>query len=293
MRDLLKGEDGELIDSLLIELQNKLSCLGVREGDMLYVASDVSVMLSRLAKEGLLSDRMMREEFFHRLVTCFQNVVGKSGTLLFPVFSWRFCRGEEFHIKTTLGEVGAWNNWILQNRGDFVRTQHPIYSFMVWGKEAANLARMANIDAWGEDSPFAYLHREKGKMLLFNVSLQRAFTFMHYVENCLKVPYRYNKEFRGTYIDAEGKASTRAYRMYVRDMSIQSQEYVPDSFLEEPGAMWNVEWNGLSLKLIDLKHAYIVFQDDLLNHGGEHCYIFKNYAIDWSKGATHADDIGN
>ena len=275
------------------ELKECLSHLGIGKGDSLYVASDVARLMVEMKKIYGISNSKQRNEFLSEFVNALQETVGREGNLLFPVFSWDFCKGKGFDRKASLGEVGALNNWILQNRKDFQRTRHPLYSFMVWGRDANAFAAVDYADAWGEDSPFAWLHRNGGKMLLLDVSLQRAFTFMHYVEESVRVPYRYFKNFCGEYIDADGTKSVRGYTMYVRDLSIPVEEYLPDSFLEEAGAMRGQSCGNLMFKVIDLAKAYDAVAEDLRRYNGTNCYQFENYAIDWNGGATHEDDLGN
>lgn len=279
--------------SFLDEWKSALKSTGIAADDIVYIASDAAYLLAEANRCYGIQTSVERDEFLHGLVDVLQEVVGSGGTLLFPVFTWGFCKGEAFDQRYTKGEVGALNNWILSNRRDFRRTQHPMYSFMVWGERAAELLALDNVDAWDEQSPFAYLHRHGGKMLLVNVSLQRAFTFMHYVERSIKVPYRYLKNFRGSYTDESGHTEERKYILYVRDLAIVLQEKLPDTMLENPGAMLSQRWRGGTLKRIDLSWAYDIVKDDLLNRAGEQCYRFENYRIDWMGGATHEDDLGH
>lgn len=276
-----------------IKLKDTLATLGIGKGDILYIASDATLLLMEARKKYGVKTGKERDAFLNSFVDALQECVGTEGTLLFPVFTWEFCRGNGFDVRSTPGEVGALNNWVLSKRMDFRRTRHPLYSFMVWGSEAETFLAMDNVDAWDEKSPFAYLHHNNGKMLLLNVSLQRAFTFMHYVGRSIRVPYRYLKNFRGLYTDVNGETTERSYVMYVRDLDIVSQEYEPEEMLEKPGAMRAAVWENLTLKCIDLPMAYDIVKDDLMNHGGKQCYHFENYVIDWLKGATHEDDLGN
>ena len=285
--------DTQGMNKYLQDLGKKLTEMGIRRGDALYVASDSTVPLIVAAKKFHLRTQEDKNVFLNTLVNQLQSVVGTEGTLLFPVFTWDFCRGNVFDRRVSPSEVGAFNNWILSYRSDFQRTRHPIYSFMVWGKYADELVALDNVDSFGSDSPFSWLHHHDGKMLLMNVSLQRGFTFMHYVGECVHVPYRYFKNFRGKYRDLDGSEEIRTYTMYVRDLAIESQEYLPDEWLEKAGAMCSEQFSRYQLKVIPLLKAYDVVADDLLNRGGSHCYHFKNYIIDWSKGATHDDDLDN
>ena len=273
-------------------LKKTLTKLEIKQGDILYIASDVTLLLSEARKLYGIKSTSERNAFLNNFLDAFKDAVGDVGTLLVPVFTWEFCRGNGFDVVKTKGETGAFGNWVLAQRKDFIRTQHPMYSFMVWGKDAVSLAAMDNKDAWGTDSPFAYLHKKRARLLLFNVSLQRGFTFMHYVGRSIRVPYRYMKDFHGRYIGSDGKVEERCYSMYVRDLAISSEEFLPDSFLDEAGVTKVSCLGNNTLRIVDLADAYEVVKDDLQNHGGEHCYKFINYKIDWSKGATHDDEIG-
>ena len=275
------------------KLKHTLRELQIGTGDMVYVASDVTLLLAEARKKYQVKTASQRDTFLNEFVDILQKIVGIHGTLLFPVFTWDFCRGKGFDAKTTQGEVGAFNNWILNKRADFSRTQHPIYSFMVWGNCAEDLLKLDNVDAFGPDSPFAYIHRHCGKMILLNVSLQRGFTFMHYVEASIRVPYRYMKNFRGRYKNIQGSVSERSYTMYVRDLAIESQEYIPDEMLENRGIVSVADWGNLTLKVFSLSEAYSIVEDDLLHNKGRQCYKFANYELEWGKGATHEDDLGN
>ena len=109
-----------------------------------------------MATEYGITDKQQRDEAFHTFVDTFTEVIGKEGTLLFPSFSWDWCKGKGFDVRYTKGNVGTLSNWVLQNRPDFVRTRHPIYSFLIRGKDAELLCAMDNQDAWSHSSPFYY-----------------------------------------------------------------------------------------------------------------------------------------
>lgn len=266
-------------------LQEKLRELGLRQGDMLYVASDVLYLLYEAKERYGVESAAEQDSFLNELVDALQHIVGPTGTLLFPVFTWAFCRGNGYDSRSTKGETGALGNFILAHRKDFQRTQHPLYSFMVWGKEAQNLVALDNIDAWAGGTPFDYLLTKKGKMLLLHVTAQKCLTYIHYVEECIKVPYRYRKEFHGEYTDMEGKVSKRTYSQFVRDLDIEMSQCMPDDFLTDKGAAKKVSWENAPVWLVDVPKACAVIEEDLLHNNGENCYTFKNYRIDWSGSA--------
>ena len=127
-------------DSLMDELTN----LGVKKGDILYISSDVTLLTLDACRQCGLKGKKDIDLFYNVLTDSIERLVGEEGTLMFPVFTWSFCRNIPYDSKTTQGEVGAFSNWILNNRTDFKRTAHPLYSFMVWGKDADKLVHMTN-----------------------------------------------------------------------------------------------------------------------------------------------------
>lgn len=270
-----------------------LTVAKVTQNDVLYVASDITMLLREARKKYGASTKQEQEEFLHSIIDTLQVAVSNKGTILIPVFSWAFCRGEGFDVNNTKSEIGAFGNWIMQNRRDFRRTKHPIYSFLVWGEETDFLCALNNISSWGDDSPFAFLHRIGGKMLFINVSIQRGCTFMHYVEQKEKVPYRYHKDFSGFYIDEKGLQSTRKYSMYVRDLAIESKEKLPDELFDNMHITHLSLFGNLKIKTLRLDEAYEIISNDLKNNQAKNCYEFVNYELDWSKGATHNDEVNN
>ena len=121
-----------------------------------------------------------------------------------------------------------------------------------------------------------------GKELDLNVTATRSMTFKHYVEQSVRVPYRYPKYFLGNYTDENGITEERCYSMYVRDLSVELEPAQTNEFFNEGGAGKQVIFKGLSISSIELDKAFELLKEDLLNNGGRNVYTFSNYAIDWS-----------
>lgn len=274
-------------------ITHSLNEIGIKKGDILYIPSDITTFMVDAQKLYSVRTSDDRKLFLNSFIDVLQNIVSSEGTILFPIFTWTFNRGKAFDVRNTLGEVGALPNWILKNRFDFKRTQHPMYSFLVWGKDTDILLKMNNVNCWGQYSPFGYMYRKNAKTLFFNVSIRRGFTFSHYVEEVLQVPYRYYKNFHGEYIDIDGNTTQRNYVMYVRDLDIISQEYSPDSFYEKNGIVKSSTIHNSMVKVMDCQKAFDLIKDDFLNNGGRYMYKFENYTLDWTKEHTHADEINN
>ena len=279
-------EINQYTDSLI----NELKGLGVKKGDILYISSDVTRLTFDALRQCGLKGKKDIDKFYNALTDSIKEMVSEDGTILFPVFTWSFCRNIPFDVKTTQGEVGALNNWVLNNRSDFKRTAHPLYSFMVWGKDADKLVRMTNMTAWGKDSPFGYLYENKAKNLLIDVSLEECFTFEHFVEESLDFPIRYFKDFTGEYVTADGVNEVRTYSMFVRDLDIESSQVTPDDCLVKAGVSKMTNHRGIELQLVDLAGSYPFIVKNLKEHNADEWYDLKGYVIDWAGGRTHPDE---
>lgn len=274
------------------DFRKALGDIGLKKNDIVYVSSDVTSVVLTAMKELGFKGRDDRERFLNTLIDVLQEVVGPEGTLLFPVYNWDFCKGVAFDIKTTQGQVGSLNNYILNTRNDFARTKHPLYSLMVWGKDADRLVNMDNQDSWGSNSPFAYLHHNGGKELCLNVNATQGMTFKHYVEQSLNVPYRYQKFFMGEYTDIDGCRETRVYSMYVRRLEVTLTPSQTTDFFVRKGCCNRTTFRGMDMAVIDLPGAYDALSDDLLHNGGHNVYEFENYSIDWDAARDDAYQMG-
>lgn len=268
------------------EFHDKLNMIGIDKGDIVYIGSDITGLIIQAKKQLELKTKEEINSHLDELIDALKEHITDAGTILFPAYSWDFCRGKGFDYRNTQGEVGVLSNYVLNHRTDFKRTKHPIYSFMVWGRDADLLCNMNNQEAWGVASPFKYLHEHNAIELDLNVSATRSMTFKHYVEQSVRVPYRYPKYFMGNYTDENGVTEERSYSMYVRDLSVELEPAQTNEFFNEGGAEKHTSFYDINLYAIELCKAYDLLKEDLLDNNGRNVYTFNNYEIDWKKTAN-------
>ncbi len=244
----------------------------IRPGDILYIISDI-LSLSVVCREN--GERFDCNLFIDSIL----RKVGPEGTVLIPTFNWGFCKGETFDIRKTVSKTGALGNAALR-RADFKRSKHPLYSFMIWGKDRELLTEMDPKDAFGADSVFGYLHRNKAKALVIGLPTLSGLTFIHYVEQMVGVPYRYSKDFTAGYIDDAGVESQRTYSMYVRDLDMDPRHiegFKPlGDILENKGISLTHCINGVDFHIVDLEKMYAVVEDDILNNDSKNMYHYNH-----------------
>lgn len=222
---------------------------GIHKGSVLLITSDITEL-----GEFCISHKEPLD--FNSLIDSIIDVVGPSGTVLFPTYNWGFCRGETFDYNKTLGQTGSLGRLALR-RKDFKRTKHPIYSFAVWGKDQDYLCGLQNESSFGKNSPFGYLNENHAINVIINVPTR--YTFVHYVEqkyeNELEVTYRFHKSFQSLYKDENGKVDMRSYSMFVRyrdadEGPSREEEFV--QLLKKHQAISFLDINGFDYKIIDM-----------------------------------------
>ena len=178
--------------------------VGVRRGATV-------ILHSRLHTLGRLLPGVTRESLTGEIIGAFIEAVGPNGTLVFPAFSFSFCRTGRFDIERTPSEMGMLSEAARRWPGAR-RTSHPIYSMAIIGPGHSRIERASSFTCFGPDSPFAALSAmaKEGDSQVFLATLgidlpPSALTFIHHLEEAAAVPYRYHKVFTGTVTDTIGE----------------------------------------------------------------------------------------
>ncbi len=247
----------------------------IAQGDIVYVVSDV-LELAKAVQEG--GQRFDRQQFIQAVL----ERVGEEGTVLFPAFNWGFCRGQAFDYRRTPSMTGALSREALR-RPDFKRTRHPIYSFAVWGRYQEELCGYDNRNAFGRGSIFDFLYQKHAKALVIGLPTLAGLTFIHHVEQMVGVPYRYEKEFSGMYIDEAGLSEERKYSMYVRDLDMDPvpvRKFEPlGTILEQLNVSSTEYWRGIPFHVVDLRAMYAVVEIDIRCNDSRNMYRYKGQAV--------------
>lgn len=263
------------LNSYYNDVKYSLEKMGMHNEDIVYVSSDIMQLLKSARKELGVKTVVEREMFLDKLIDTLQAIVTENGTLLFPMYNWDYCSGTPFSPAKTKSKVGVLNNFVLEHRREFKRTRHPLYSFMVWGKGAGLLCQMDNQEAFGANSPFGYLEgMRNSKQLALGVELSKSVTYAHYVEQLMRVPYRFHKFFYGKYETEKGLSEFRVYSQYVRSLDYNYEYIMQDSLFqaaESYKAAKIHEWKAI---LIDFSDVHRIIEKDIRD-GAKGIYKFK------------------
>ena len=177
-------------------------------------------------------------------------------TLCFPTFTFSFPNGEDYNVGQSRTRMGMINEY-ARKFPEAVRTMDPLMSFCVIGKEKG-LANTKGTKSLGEGSFFDNLHHaEDVKIAFLGANIGDCFTYQHYVEEKLRVPYRYDKEFTGKIINQEGSEKEETYTLYVKYRDVIP--YTPPEFEEmlvKQGYLKKAELGNSLVSCFSEKDAY-------------------------------------
>ncbi|HAQ7747623.1 TPA: AAC(3) family N-acetyltransferase [Enterococcus faecium] len=241
----------------------------LNSGDTIWLSSELVSLVLKFKKNNIVFDG-------NELINAFQRAVGENGTILIPTFSFEFSNNKYYDIVNTKGVTGALGNLALK-RVDFKRTQHPMHSFAVWGKNQKLLVSMKNKHSFGIDSPFGYCVSRHVRQIIIGTDYVHAMTFIHYAEVTCNVPYRFSKSFTGDYVDEKGNIEIKKYDYEARKLEIQPEEKFNrmGSILEEKKVSKKINIDGIECYDIDLARSYPIICKDIIENNCKHLYDFN------------------
>lgn len=255
---------------MYIPYQEIADNLGLKSDDTLLIASDISQLayFTFKNKEKFNGDLLI-DSFLHIL---------EDGTLLFPAFIDNFKSGDTFDKLKNVPEMGALSKLAFK-RSDFIRSNDPLHSFMVSGKDADYISKIDCNSTFGNNSVFAYLKDVKAKMLLIDIDLEHSFTFAHFVEEENKVTYRKYVYLPYSFVNEIGKVEDKVLKIYAKRKGVVNTLNKLEPILIERDAMKKVEINNSVFRLIHLDLAYNIISDNINSDGGKvlHAFEMKNF----------------
>ena len=195
-------------DYAMEDVIQSLTEVGVSKGDNIFIHSNMGFF-------GRLKDATNEDDYYRIFKNSIFDVIGVSGTLVVPTFSYSFCWSNVFDKDKTPSVCGFLSE-LVRKDPQSLRSDDANFSIAAIGKNAEYFTKDAPERSFGPNSFWERFLDRNGKFCNFN--FDSASTFVHYVERCLKVPYRYDKPFPGTSI-ANGREQKGAFYHFVYDLN--------------------------------------------------------------------------
>lgn len=238
---MTESEAGTGLDSLL-------GGLGVRRGDVIYLALDMAkVPLPRrsapLNREAIRARENQWCEFlFDRIMAA----LGPEGTVLVGTFTYA-CGNPAipFVAEETPSEIGPFTNWFRAQPGA-IRSLHPIFSVAGLGRHARSILENTGGAAFGPSSPFGRLSALGARFVNLGIPFRQSLTYVHHLEQCHGCNHRYHKVLGGQVI-SQGRVVEREFLGYMRWRGVDAAVDVGplEDELKQTGRLVEIDRPGL------------------------------------------------
>lgn len=196
MQNLYKTADGGFITD--VDITNALQGVGADQCETLFIHSDIMF--------GRLVSGLKRKELLEYLFLALNKLSIKN--LIVPTFTYSFCNQENYDIKNSKTTMGAFNEYMRKLEGRY-RTDDPLLSVSV-PLDLKNKFDHVSEHSLGNGSALDIIHQmDDVKFLFFGAEMADCFTYVHYVEKMMDVPYRFDMAFEGNVIYPDGRTVHR------------------------------------------------------------------------------------
>lgn len=232
-----------------------------------YIAEDIYYALKQIGADDceslfIHSDIMFgstvagfkRKEYLETLYDIFTDLKVKN--IIVPTFTYSFCNQECYDVNNSKTSMGAFNEYIRKKEGRY-RTLDPLLSLSV-PEELEGLFEKESCHSLGPNGGLDVLHQMDGvKFLFFGARLGNCFTYVHYVEKMLEVPYRFDMGFTGKIIDPKGHEYEKTQFMHTACYGVKPADYYYfEDYLEDKGLLEKQPLADKSVACISEKDAY-------------------------------------
>lgn len=187
------------------ELRRALHEIGAADCETLFIHSDV--MFGR-PPEGFKK---------RAYLTALYGIITSLGVrnIIVPTFTYSFPNGEDYDILNSRSSMGALSEFV-RKQPERYRTDDPLLSVSVPDRLRPRFEHLG-AHSLGPDSALDVLHHMEGvKFLFFGAEMADCFTYVHYVEKMLEVPYRFDMPFEGNVIYPDGHAAVKTQYIHTQ-----------------------------------------------------------------------------
>lgn len=245
------------------DVNNALLSCGAADCDVLYAHTGLTFGLPAIRRGLLLAE----------LLSIFENLGVE--TLVFPTFTFSFCNNEPYDVQKSPTPMGAINEF-ARKTGRGSRSQDPLLSIYVLGKNPGLTENLSEYSI-GRGSSYDKLHNcgKSVKFLFFGADIRECFTYTHYMEALIGVPYRYNREFTGKITDKGQERQARAFLYSTYANCVLNPVPIVHDLMQKRGLLYKQTLGDSSVCCLSEKDGYDTIAE--LIHANPYCLTDGNF----------------
>lgn len=247
----------DAVEKLFYDLDNKLYTLDdlrkillqirANECETLFIHSDIMF--------GRPAERFKKRDYLETLYAVISELGVKN--IVVPTFTYSFCNSEDYEIANSKTSMGAFNEFLRKQEGRY-RTDDPLLSISVPMSISHLFGNISN-HSLGIGSALDVIHHmDNVKFLFLGAEMADCFTYVHYVEKMMDVPYRFDMPFEGNIIYPDGKSEHRKQFIHTQCYGVK----LPDKYdyfeneMEEKGCLKKCRFGDKYIGCLSEKDAY-------------------------------------
>lgn len=207
------------------EVRKALLQIGADDCETLFIHSDIMF--------GAVPPGFNRKEYLGTLYQVICSLGVKN--IIVPTFTYSFCNHEDFDVARSRTSMGAFSEYVRKQPGRY-RTLDPLLSLSVPEGLRDRFGHVGR-HSLGEGSGLDILHHMDGvKFLFFGAKQGECFTYVHYIEKMLDVPYRFDMPFQGGVIDYDGNRVEKVQYIHTHCKGVRmppSYDYFENELIED------------------------------------------------------------
>lgn len=193
------------------DISDVLKMNGISSGDNIFLHVD-AIVTNFI--EGNSSERKI-----DNLIDGIINLIGPSGTLVLPTFTYSATKNKIYDPLTTPSQSGIITE-SFRNRKDVLRSYNPIFSVASYGNMAEKIQNSNINDCFGDMTCFDLIYKYNFWIITMGCSFDRV-AFIHYVDQYNKVSYRNFIKFNSIILKDSKKINSQI-QFFARDLNRDS-----------------------------------------------------------------------
>ena len=260
--DILFSDEND-VEYTAEDIKESLLEVGADDCETLFIHSDVMF--------GKPANGFNRKKYLNTLYEVIMSLGVK--WIIVPSFTYSYPNGETYDVVKSRTTMGAFNEYIrkLDNR---FRTYDPILSLSV-PNELRYMFEEISDNSLGKGSGLDIIHNmDNVKFLFLGAEMAECFTYVHYVEKNLEVPYRFDMKFEGTIIYPDGTERQSSQSIHTQCFGVK----LPEKYVYFEEEMFNKGF--LKKKKLGDKYIATISEEDAYREIKSHIENDIYYFVD-------------
>lgn len=178
------------------------------EYEIIYITSDL---------RGFLFNKIFTRA--DELISFFlKYFIKHNKTVIIPTFT--YTKKGKFFVDSTISKLSYLSKWVLKQK-KILRSAHPIFSTSALGPKYAITENIGK-SAFGKNSIYERMYKEKSCLLHIGRPFEMGNTIIHFVEQIVRAPYRYEKKFNTKVYLNKKKFIGSKYSAFVKKKEIKN-----------------------------------------------------------------------